>query len=200
MALPNFEIIEVDSPPFSPISFADDSFDGPGVEEVTSPLKRARSIGKVKRSKRQKKIREPSFERVFDEVPTSDPTEEFSYNTEAVVDSYARYTIAVEEKLAGFYPLLDDLFIVQGWDDKTHGVKPVSSILSAILINSPYCRMHGITCNMLLQGMTCTSRVSVPKVAPIRKPLVSMKSIFENTIRSFLHKTNLLPFLMRTVR
>lgn len=133
MALPYLETIEVDTPPVSPILFADDSFDIPSIEGVTSPTKRVRSVGNVSRSKRQKTNSGPNFEHIVDELiaphETYDPTEEPPHSNEVVVDDYARYIIAVKDEVAGFYPLSDDLFIVQGWDDKSHGAKPVSSIL-----------------------------------------------------------------------
>jgi hypothetical protein len=135
MALPRLETIEVDSPPFSPISFADDSFNAPSVEDVASPVKRTRSIGNFTRSKRQKKDDAPSFDQVSNIVPqyTHDadgelPDVEIPRVDDVSTVGYSQYIAAVEGKVAGFYPLSDDLFIVQGWDDKFHCVK-VSLVL-----------------------------------------------------------------------
>lgn len=116
--------IEVDSPPISPILFSYDSFDPPDVEEAASPIKRVRLAGNVRQSKRRKRGDMPRFE-VQDEVAQHgfSSSGQVSRNDEVAMDDYARYVDAVVEKRAGFYPVSNELFVVQGWDDKSGCVK-----------------------------------------------------------------------------
>lgn len=130
MVFPTLAMIEVDSPPPSPTSFADDSFDGPGVEEFTSPVKRTRPISNFTRSKKQKKSGTQSSEPADDITPQCGydsngelPGIETPCTDSEQVIGYRKYVTVVEEEVAGFYPLSDDLFIVQAWDNKFHCVK-----------------------------------------------------------------------------
>lgn len=130
MVFPTLTLIEVDSPPPSPTSFADDSFDGLSIEEFASPVKRIRSVSNFTRSKKQKKSTTQSSDPADDLTPQwgddSDgelPGVEISRVDDECIIGYRKYVTAVKEEVAGFYPLSDDLFIVQAWDNKFHFVK-----------------------------------------------------------------------------
>jgi hypothetical protein len=127
--LPELEKIEVDTPPPSPILFVD-SLDARLTQEVISPTKRERlSSGKTRPSKRRKKkknIVPHSPQRPEEVVPQPHSNDEEV--SEAPADGYTAYVTAVSQQLAGFYPLSDELYIVQGWDNKTSFVKVSSSL------------------------------------------------------------------------
>lgn len=124
--IPEFnEAIEVNTPPISPVLFDEDSFGSPFVEEVPSPVKRVRLINNGRQSKRRKTDKS---ERVHSGPTQHDSSMEAPHEDEVVVDDYTQYVAAVAEKRAGFYPLSKELFVVQGWDDKSSSVK-VSLIL-----------------------------------------------------------------------
>lgn len=120
------ETIEVDTPPPSPILFVD-SLDARVTQEIFSPTKRVRlDSGKTGPSKRRRK--QDTFRRSRQEPddvapqPYSD-NEEYPQANEAPPDGYTAYVTAVSQQLAGFYPLSDELYIAQGWDNKLNYVK-----------------------------------------------------------------------------
>lgn len=127
VALPELEKIEVDTPPPSPIlvcHLINKSVTG----DIASPTKRVKSSsGRVGPSKKQRK--EDSTGRVSqhetdrDALQPSCDNEEYSQPSKVPVDGYTQYIAAVSGRLAGFYPLSDEIFIVQGWDNNSHYVK-----------------------------------------------------------------------------
>lgn len=121
--LPELEVVEVDTPPCSPILFNDDSFDTPDLQQVASPVKRARSTRSIQRAKRQKNDDAPYSTPVAGVQADYDYTRESPDFDEVVVDGYAGYVAAAKGQLAGFYPVSDDLYVVQGWDEKFSCVK-----------------------------------------------------------------------------
>lgn len=124
---PELERIVVDTPPPSPISFADDSFDSIDTQGVVSPVKRTRIRGAVKHSKRRKKNNVPVIEPRLNDFVHDDGDDGIEVLPvdvdEAPKGGYAGYVVGVADRLAGFFPLSDDLFVVQGWDDKSNGAK-----------------------------------------------------------------------------
>lgn len=142
--LPELERIEVDTPPSSPLLFAD-SLDTRTIQEVASPTKRVRlSTGKFGPSKRRKKGTVHSSRWEPDGVaprPYSNNEEylqvsevsadeytvyvaaEYPQVSEVSADGYTAYVAAVSQRLAGFYLLSDELYVVQGWDNKSNYVK-----------------------------------------------------------------------------
>lgn len=116
------ESIDVDTPPASPVLFADDSFESFDAQEVISPAKRAKTagVGVGRGSKRRKKDNVPIFEQGVNEF-VQDPYDSGSEPhppDEGLVGGYTGYVLAATEQLAGFYPLSRDLYVVQGWDNK----------------------------------------------------------------------------------
>lgn len=128
---PELERIEVDTPPASPIPFANDSFDPQCIEEFVSPTKRRRVNSRFGQTKRRKKNTPQSSRRVPDEVvqQTCNDNEELAQASEAPANGYTAYVAAVSEQLAGFYPLSDELYVVQGWDNKSSHVKVSSGLI-----------------------------------------------------------------------
>lgn len=123
-----FERIEVDTPPPSPTLFADASLDLDDIQRVVSPTKRARSGGSSKRSKRQKKVATQCLQQVIEQVIDEVVEDSYSPNElplieEVLKDGYAEYITEVASGVAGLYALSDELYVVQGWDDKLYRVK-----------------------------------------------------------------------------
>lgn len=193
-SLPELEGIEVDTPPASPVLFTDDFFDTPCVEEFASPTKRARVNSRFEQLKRQKKDTVRNSQRVPDEViqqfdVPDEVAQQFYDDNEDVpqvsgvpTDGYTAYVAAVSGLLAGFYPLSDELYVVQGWDNKSNHVK-VSLALAHQQIRLTICRTRGITCSASRPGAMYTSLVFVLKVGMPRKYPASMSDTFKSTIR-----------------
>jgi hypothetical protein len=126
---PELERIIVDTPPPSPISFTEDSFDSIETQEVVSPVKKVKRArtGPVNQSKRRKKNDAPIFEPGLNDSVQEfyDSSNEPLVFDEAPLGGYPAYVVGVVERLAGFYPLSHDLYVVQGWDDKLNCAKVI---------------------------------------------------------------------------
>lgn len=122
---PELERIEVDTPPPSPIPFID-PFDTDITKGITSPTKRVRSTsgnpGPCKRRKKETAC-SPECERDEATLQPYDNNEEWLQTSEPSADNYTEFVAAVLERRAGFYPLSDELYIAQGWDNKSNYVK-----------------------------------------------------------------------------
>lgn len=119
MNLPlELERIEVDTPPASPVSFADDSFDSIDTAEVVSPVKRVRASGGSREPKKRQRNDRTATEPRVDEFVQNTSSDEFYPLEQALVGGYASYVVEVGDQVAGFFPLSSDLFVVQGWDEK----------------------------------------------------------------------------------
>ncbi len=135
--------IEVDTPPASPTRFDDDSFDVDFIQDITSPTKRARISGGSGPVKRRKKDAAQNSQKAPYEAYAPDVG---FCEDDVPLSGYAMYVTAVAERLAGFYPLSNDIFVVQEWDNKTNCVKVCQvSLFTHKLFTS--LRTHGITCN-----------------------------------------------------
>lgn len=132
-SFPEPEVIGVDTPPCSPVLFNDDSFDIPDIHEVVSPMKRARSTKTApgRKSKRRKNGNLPPSTHAGEVEPVDDFCESHIFDEE-VAEGYAGYIDSVKEQVAGFFPVSDDLYVVQGWDEKFSCVK-----VSLISKNNP---------------------------------------------------------------
>ena len=121
MSFSDFEKIEVDTPPPSPVPFFDADIDVDIIPKVTSPVKRARSSLGNKGVKRQKKVAGD------DTAVRNEPDKCILQETVPVEDSYTTYVCAVAEKRVGFYMRSEGIYIVRGWDDKLHSAKVSST-------------------------------------------------------------------------
>ena len=121
MSFSDFEKIDVDTPPPSPVPFLDAYIDVDIIPKVTSPVKRARSSLGTKGAKRRKKV-------AGDDITVRNEPDKFVLQeTEPVEDSYTAYVCAVAEKRAGFYMRSEGMYVVRGWDDKLHSAKVCST-------------------------------------------------------------------------
>lgn len=177
------ENIDVNTPPPSPVSFADDSLDSFDAQEVVSPAKRAKTAGVGRRSKRRKKDNVPIVEQVQNEFVEDayDSSSEPPPLDGGLTGGYAGYVVAAAAQFAGFYPLSQDLYVVQAWDNKLSCTKVGLWFLLIVYQNSPRPSTPGTTCNTWRLGMMYTSRVLAPKVTEPRRAFTSNTS--ENTIR-----------------
>ncbi len=137
---PIVERIEVDTPPPSPVLFTDDLCDLLETQEVISPIKRVRTKGGVTHPKRRKTDNvsapildlrlnkpEPVTEDRLNEPALDEDsyglTSEFYPVGEEFVRGYDGYIVAMAEQLVGFYPLSSDLYVVQGWDERSNCIR-----------------------------------------------------------------------------
>ncbi len=120
----DFERIEVNSTPPSPLLFSYDSFDLDERQKIVSPTKRMRTGGDTRRSKRQKIKTTRSTQHVPDQI-LQDPYDEIELpdTSRLPEDGYAEYVAAVEDGVAGFYAISDEIYVAQGWDGKSCCVK-----------------------------------------------------------------------------
>lgn len=122
--LPELERVEVDTPPPSPILFSG-SFDTDIAQEIVSPSKRVRLNGgkPSKKRKRNNTVRISEYEPDGATLQPYCNDVEYPQADEVSTDGYTEYIAAVAGRRAGFHPLSDDLYIAQGWDDKSNYVK-----------------------------------------------------------------------------
>lgn len=127
VAPPELEKMEVDTPPPSP-TLVYHSINTCSTQEIASPTKRVKSRG-VRVGPPKKRRKEDTTDHRSQHKPDeaalqpSCNNEECPRPHEVPVDGYTQYIAAVSGRLAGFYPLSDEIYIVQGWDDNSHYVK-----------------------------------------------------------------------------
>lgn len=120
------ESFDIDTPPPSPVLFAEDCFDTVSTRTKASPVKRTRVMTRVRPPKRQRIEKVPDFgheesEFVLDSFNSND---EPCLEAQVVdVDGYGAYIEAVAGEFAGYFPHSLDLFVVQGWDVKSNCTK-----------------------------------------------------------------------------
>lgn len=124
-SVPTFETIKVNTPPASPtILFDSNSFDAHRTEQVTSPAKRKRvRSGFVQAKRRTSGTAQSPRQVVAEGTQPPNDNEVVPQASRVPVDGYAAYVELVSDEVAGFFPLSEDLYIVQGWDDKSNQVK-----------------------------------------------------------------------------
>lgn len=123
------ERIDIDTPPPSPVSFTNDSFNSVEVQVVSSS-KRMKKGGVGRHSKRCK-LKNPilNCKQVPDEFVgdhcdfSNEPPLDELCCEEELVGGYASYVADVADQVAGFHPLSRELFVVQGWDNKSSCTK-----------------------------------------------------------------------------